>query len=552
MELIRDSALIIIALLLALQVPAVQDFVYEPGTSTSTGNLESISRDARGINSDTDNLRNLLTKAVFQNEDFAQESSVDDLENIARIIEEDGNLSAQNLSEINDRLDRIEAYTSGTENNTHSIENQTDDIDTLIGQDGRSTDSFGTLITKSTSNLLNLPSHEPYSRERWRVDVNGEKTNLQYNSITEYEKKTDVHYLNPDQGDTVTLRSAERPTYVVHYELWYSWAFDIDRELQGNDFVKIGAFNEDNGYYVKKNSTGGDLDAYIVVERNGTVTKTTPITLDKPITDFTRFELRTNWYNAGEQTWIQTITNSSLTDVQQQNILGRTAPNGQRLDGPENPQLPLRFTVHRGSSTPDLNMNAGSGNILVAGDVNIIERAKTHAFDVSVSQLGDWEPVAAIRLEPEADFVRSDIQTVDLAETDRDTDYYVTAQQHSPEKVETLTGEALSNASDSVWTTPEEMSDTNSVIEFTSNISAAANVNGTVVGSTSDSGGFQVGWASLYSVGNKGVSESRATQELKRPIYGEDVVVFWMKAEDEGNPGVPAGATVENVITMSY
>lgn len=432
-----------------------------------------------------------------------------------------------------------------------NIEGNTTSLQSVNGRDGRSVDAFGTGVSKNTQNLLNLPSHNPVNRERWRLSINNDRKNLQYNSYPEFRKRVDLNILQPAPGDTVTLESAERPPYVVHYELWYSWAASVNRTLETGDVVRIGAFTDENGYFLKMNSSSGTDQAYLMVRRNGTNTKANMVSLKRDATDFTRFELRSNWYNAGEQTWVQTTTNSSLKDVQKNEVLGYTAPNGKRLDGPELPQLPVRFQVHRGVGSSPLALNAGSANILVAGDVNAISRVKTDYFTESIGQAGEWEPVAAIRIKPEADFVLSELSSVDLAESSADTEFFVTAQSHDPRLVLSSTGQSVST-NGTGWRPPETLGGNTNLIQITRNVSQAPNENGTVVTSTSRPGGFQVGWGSLYSSGNKGSSSSSSQQDKKRPIYGSDVVVFWAKMEDEGNPGVPATATIEYIIEETY
>lgn len=81
MDLTRDILLTVIALLLFVGLtPQGQNLLQDPGTSTQKGILSNINQDTAGINSDTDQLRNLLTKAQFDNEDFAQESTLQALE----------------------------------------------------------------------------------------------------------------------------------------------------------------------------------------------------------------------------------------------------------------------------------------------------------------------------------------------------------------------------------------------------------------------------------------------------------------------------------------
>jgi len=104
-EPVRDVLLGFIALLLFVGLtPQGQNLLQEPGTSTQKGILSNINQDTAGINSDTDQLRNLLTKAQFDNEDFAQEgtltsvlSSANNQENILSNIENIQNNHSENF-----------------------------------------------------------------------------------------------------------------------------------------------------------------------------------------------------------------------------------------------------------------------------------------------------------------------------------------------------------------------------------------------------------------------------------------------------------------------
>lgn len=420
-----------------------------------------------------------------------------------------------------------------------------------LGENGRSVDAYGQQVTKNTRNLLNLPSHNPYNRESWRVAINDTFRNLQYNDYKEYKKLPDVHKLMPAQGGKVTFESTESPPYVVHYELWYSWAANINRTLQTGDVVRFGAFTDENGYFFKMNSTSGTDQGYMMVRRNGTNTKAELVDLEESFTEFTRFELRSNWYNVGEQVWVQTTANSSREDVQQNNILGYTAPNGERTNGPELQQLPIRFEVERGATSSPLALFAGSTNVVVAGAVNPVRRGKTGRFTETVSTPDQWEPIYALRINPDNDFVKVELADVDLTEISTNTDFFVTAQSHDPDLVLSDSGDPI-NTEGTGWSPPAPLSSTNNAIQVTSNISQAPNGTGTPVTATDEIGGFQVGWGSLYSTGNKGDAGSSSSQAVQRPVFGSDVVVMWAKGQDEGNSSFPADVSVEYVTEQTY
>lgn len=59
------------------------------------------------------------------------------------------------------------------------------------------TDAFGNSLTQNTQVKADLPGHYPYSPERWRVLVDGQRQLIQYGSIAQYEHVDDVHRLTP-------------------------------------------------------------------------------------------------------------------------------------------------------------------------------------------------------------------------------------------------------------------------------------------------------------------------------------------------------------------
>jgi len=79
-------------------------------------------------------------------------------------------------------------------------------------------------------------------------------------------------------------------------------------------------------------------------------------------------------------------------------------------------------------------------------------------------------------------------------------------------------------------------SNQNSVIETSTALTQAADSTGSVTTSTSNTGGFQLSYASLYSTGrNDKKGQVNNSMQRKRPIYSSDTVGFWGNVTDTGD-----------------
>jgi len=79
MELRKDFYFIAIIAILLVGLTPLGDNLVNTSGSTEKGILSSIDKNAAGINSDTEGISNLLSSADFNNEDFAQETTLSEL-----------------------------------------------------------------------------------------------------------------------------------------------------------------------------------------------------------------------------------------------------------------------------------------------------------------------------------------------------------------------------------------------------------------------------------------------------------------------------------------
>lgn len=389
-------------------------------------------------------------------------------------------------------------------------------------------DAFNNLVTDRT-NVLDIASHYPYSPERWRIFVDGSRVFPEYNSVSQYNHATDIHELQPAGGETVVLETAERPRYVVQYELAATWAFSINQSLSGNDQIKIGLYDGTDGWYFEHNGDHIDSTADFVNERNGTEQyRKEDVDILDPVTDFDRLKLKTGWYNITRQEWRRSYTKNG---TQINPVIGEFSLDDGR--GPQTGNLPLHYEITADATTSGLVLNAGSCAQVNLGRTTALTRNKiaTETFNVGTS--GTWLPQFALRIDPNNPNVNIQLSDVAIIEQNTQSDVRVSAQACDPSKVLDTNGNELTSAD---YSTPEILSDTNQALQISTAVEQIPDNTGATVTSTDTPGGWQVGYDSLFTAqGNNTADQAAGNIASKRPIYPQDVIVFIANAGGTGD-----------------
>lgn len=387
-------------------------------------------------------------------------------------------------------------------------------------------DAFGSQVAART-NVLDLASHYPYSPERWRLFVDGARQFPGYNTVAQYTHDTDRHRLSPAGGETVVFESAERPRYVVQYELAATFAFAVNQSLTGNDRIRIGLYDGSDGWYIEHrgdHADGSTGDA--VMERDGSeVYRVEGVDLHKPVTAFARLKLQTGWYDITRQRWER----SYARDGDQVNpVITEHGAPGER--GPQTGNLPLHFEVTADASTTGLDLLAGSAAQVNLGRTTQLTRTKVFEDNYTFATTGSWVPILAIRTDPDRDIINTQLSNVTISEWGGSDDVNLLVQAHDPSKVLDGGGATLDDAD---YSTPAVLNAQNNIIEISSAVEQAADGTGSPTTSTADPGGYQVGWASQRQSGQG--SQSKVTNrslEAKRSLYGRDTAVVWGYADN--------------------
>jgi len=411
----------------------------------------------------------------------------------------------------------------------------------------RSRDDFDRDIALGTTNEADLPGHYPYSQERFRLFVNGNRQFIQYDGEPpEYEDIVDGHLLKPqNSGDVVTLKTAERYRYVVQYVIEWSFATQLNQELQAGDVYAAGYGDPDlenstddtpgpnaDGWIIYQNSSNDPGMATAAEYRNGTEVDATSVNFKKLFQTFGRIGGETNWYNVGATAITETSTDTydGVKSAQKNEEVARVANDDGK--GPEIANHPMKFSIKAGDGAGSLQAEVGSIGLRTLGGVQGLLRTKAFDFELELTEETGFEPLLAVRVDPERFIVNTQLQVLEPLEYEATDDLVLIAQIFDKQNVLDENGNPLTDAN---YSTPIELSKTNSVIETSEDVAQVPDQNGDPQTAMTNPGGYQVGYGTLTSTGTGGAGASRVSSRArtqKRAVPNGDVAVVMARSGD--------------------
>lgn len=391
------------------------------------------------------------------------------------------------------------------------------------------TDVFRNRINER-SIVLDVASHYPISPERWTLRVNGTRQLPQYGSVSQYNHAGDVHELKPSGGDTVVLETAERPRYVVQYEFAATWAAQTNQSLNSGDKVRVGLYDGTDGWFLEHNGDhADDRTCDLVTLRDGSEKiRKEGVDMDKAITKFARFKLRTGWYALTRQLWERSYSENG---EQVNSTIGKTSTDDER--GPKVGNLPLRYEVQAAAGTSGLVFEAGSCALVNLGATKALKRTTATLEEDTIGTTGSWVPLRAYRVDPDRDIMAVQTTNLSVGEYSASDDVELLFNSFDPSKVAASGGNQLGDAD---FVVPEDYTGDNSVVETSSAVAQVAGSGGVVASSVAAPGGFQVARGSLFDgAGNQVAGGDNPTGQLKRPVYSRDHVVILGKSDTTGD-----------------
>jgi hypothetical protein len=430
--------------------------------------------------------------------------------------------------------------------------NQTDNdlLQRMEFRQQNSTDAFGNQFRLGTTNEADLAGHYSYSPERYRVFVDGTRQFIQYDGEpTQFTDNVDSFTLSPQaDGEVVTLKTAERYRYVVQYVVEWSLAFQTNQDLQTGDVWVVGYGDPDlenssddtpgpnaDGWFVYQNSSHDNDVATLAEYRGGSEVDAVDVTFEKLPQIWGRIAGKTNWYNVGETNLVETFIEKEDGETSQRNPeIGTVGVEDGK--GPERGNQSIHASVKTGSSgAGSLELEIGSIGVRTLGQVTGILRTKTFDYELSYSgTTGEFEPLLAVRVDPDRPEVNTQFSVLEPLEFSASDDLVLIAQIFDKTNVLDSGGNELV---DGDFSTPNELSATNSVIETSGAVEQVVDSTGTTQTSMANPGGYQVAYGSLTAsgsggAGSTGVSSRARTQ--KRAVPNGDIAVIMARSDSTG------------------
>lgn len=389
-----------------------------------------------------------------------------------------------------------------------------------LQKDDLTIDAFKKLIADSTTNTLDLQSTYPFSAERLRYNING-TVFRNIDDSTKIDKTEGSFLLLPDNGDNVTLYSAERPLNVVGYEAVASMALRLNRDLESGDTLTVGT----NDFQSPENAAffelNGDGNHRAVMVDQGMEVASESFELPERISSSSpiRYAIQFNWYGVGRHLFTVSYTDPSESIGQRQKI--KSVAELSVEDDFSNSDPNQHVFAEVSASTTDLEVDVGSFGYNVLGDVIPTSRVKsTRLTGLQYDGTNNnYEVVAAGRIEPDYGNIFCQLQNIEVIPDNTEGELLVIAA--SPSETDA-----------SNFSTPVQHSENNSIWLQTTDVTTFPDEQGNVVSTSDNPNGRQVGFSSSTVVG-LGSASSRigSTQSDKRPIYEDDRVLFLYKSD---------------------
>ena len=405
-------------------------------------------------------------------------------------------------------------------------------------------DAFGNQLARTTQNNADLAAHYRYNPERYRLYRNGSRELLQYEDIASYPHFSDrrsgdedVFVLQPDGGDTLLFKTAERFRYTVNFVSEVSVAMGINQELSGSDRVTLGLDTSPDGdladgYFLEHRGDHGPNEVDVYEKRQGSVIgERQTVGVIRALTTFQRWVLDYNWYNVGEENWGETWTNDRSGQINREIATTSAEPTDANTGlGGRGPIAGNGHTVieaEADASTSDLEVHAGSLSVTTLGDVDNVVRAKgAEAGPFTPDQTGDWEALFALRVAPGDHNVSVEVRNIDLTAGAATA----VAIACGPFNVRDDTGAQLTDAD---FDPPGPQSAANSAVEVSTDVDQFPDADGTVTDIAADPGGYQISYDQSRDSG-VGASAGTRSGEIraKHGILDGDICVVVAKPQD--------------------
>lgn len=377
-------------------------------------------------------------------------------------------------------------------------------------------DAFGENVSKGTRNALDLPAFYNFNEERYRFIQNGTRVLKPDTESSRFTDQDEQFLIEPNAGDTLELKTAEAPRYVVGNDSDVSWSFRFPTPLVDGDdsftlFVE-GAFEIEYR---------GDGTALIRSLEDGTEQTSTAITPPNGLDSPSRPELTFNWYAVGRA---EVAIDYTDNDEQQTTDPARITVDDDWLSNDPTGRIGFRLDV----ANSGIQLEAGSIAYVIKSQTPPTGRPKPHIFassELNQVPADGYGVLGALRIDPDRDNVFTSITAVEVtSEQTVDVELELKAVAESQTDADFLDPD--DDGVDEGPAYPRINSPQNNVIQWTPNVSTFPTRTYAVTGETIPNGRAVGGSTEGSSGVGAGVTKTGRSFARARPIYPDDVVLL--------------------------
>lgn len=371
-----------------------QQLLTDNSGATEKGILSSIDKATAGINSDTDQLSNILDKSSFNNEDFAQENTLSDNEINT------GNIDT-NTDQIEPKLDKIDQSTDNFEKAL--IESRT---------------LFGEIGVASRNLEIDLVSDQGTSVLRDIKTTNGSATIPQQPAASgELQIKT-----GSTPGSQATLETANLGRYSPGQPAQVGIGIRQLEIPEGGEEWKAGYFDDTDGYYFGRNSTclyvaqlsKGDVDKTVCRENWNGQDIENQLGREWNMSDGAILQIDYSWYGYGAvrfsvvDTKNLSIDDASPRDVQNTVPVHTFTPEASTSI--TDPIQPVRVDVQNDGSGNSYELRVGGRQYSVFGDRSKVSRISNDGVETVTVDSTDYQCLIGFKKEGTKSAANTEVQ----------------------------------------------------------------------------------------------------------------------------------------------
>ena len=400
-------------------------------------------------------------------------------------------------------------------------------------------DAFDTQISESTRSIVDQPAILPVSRERWRYYVDSgsgyDRVNNPIEDNTNSFQDNKNHFLvQCPAGERRELRTAERATYQSGYEAEWGFAWQAVNSLSPGQKVRIRLIDtpREDGIVVEYRNNGETIEAeFYLQQASGKVNGTGShiFTPNKELTQPRIVRGYSSFYGVGKHrleeiyTELARSTENNKSEIEQFNETVAEITNADDWSV-ESFNFHISIEVDCTESTSGLDVEVGTVTYKIRGNTPEVLRQKEFRKTALTydGTNNNYEPLLAVRVDPDRDNIGIDIPGTEIVQPGGNAGEMVA--------VAVFPDEVTVNQNTGTWSAPNDLSENDTAIELTEDVTEIVQADGTLAGNVDTI------HKNMRSISFTATSERKSTggggaSTIKSPLHPDEIMVFLAKSD---------------------